>query len=70
MNNTTKIGSIVGIVFLMLIFVWLFSENRESGDAERETYVSANWTQRFQPFDKKPLGLYLFNALVSAHIDK
>ena len=70
MNNQRKIGLIGGIVLVMILMVWLFSSGGEDqGKRGRQPFVSSNWSSRFQPFDKKPLGLYLFNTLASSHID-
>lgn len=70
MNNQRKIALIAGIVFVMVLMVWLFTGGGEnSGKRQRQAFVSSNWSSRFQPFDKKPLGLYLFNTLASTHID-
>lgn len=57
-----------GIVGLMLLFVWLFSGGDARGNSERQ-HVSSNWNKQYQPFDKSPLGLYLFNTLVQTHIN-
>ena len=56
----------------MVVLVWLFTGDStpEGGGAKRHPYVSSNWSSRFQPFDKKPMGLYLFNTLLSSHLDK
>jgi hypothetical protein len=37
---------------------------------KRKTFVSSNWTKKFQINDKKPLGLYLFTKLTEAHLNK
>ncbi|HIP32084.1 MAG TPA: hypothetical protein EYG86_04930 [Crocinitomicaceae bacterium] len=72
MNNQTKIGLVGGIVLLMVLMVWMFSSG---GDADivnkngRKPYISSNWTKRFELYDKKPLGLFLFTSLAKAHID-
>ena len=72
MNKQTKIGFIGGIIALMVLMVWLFSggEDPQTGAHERQPYVSANWTKKFQLYDKNPMGLYLFTALTKAHLDK
>ena len=57
-----------GIVGLMLLFVWLFSGGDDTGDGGHQ-HVSSNWNSKSQPFDKDPLGLYLFNTLVQTHIN-
>ena len=73
MNKQTKIGLIAGIVGFMILMVWLFtsSDEKPSGaNNERQPYVSANWTKKFQLYDKNPLGLYLFSTLTRAHLEK
>lgn len=71
MNNQRKIGFIGATILVMILLVWAFSEGEGEGSQQikRKPYVSSNWSKRFQPFDKKPMGLYLFNSLASAHLD-
>ncbi len=69
MNKQTKIGLVAGVIVLMILFVWMMSGEGDTNKPKRKAYVSSNWSKRFQVFDKKPLGLYLFTSLASAHID-
>ena len=71
MNNQRKIGFVGATIFVMLLLVWAFSTGKNKGNQQvkRKPYVSSNWSKRFQPFDKKPMGLYLFNSLANAHLD-
>ncbi|MBL1279861.1 MAG: hypothetical protein COA33_006300 [Fluviicola sp.] len=72
MNNKTKIGLVGGIILLMVLMVWMFSasDNSVGKDGKgRKPYVSSNWSNKFQVYDKKPLGLFLFTSLAQAHID-
>lgn len=69
MNNQKKIGLIAGVILVMLVFVWLFSSSGEDNNQVRKPFVSSNWTTSFQPYDKNPKGLYLFNVLVDNHLD-
>lgn len=70
MNNQRKIVLIGAVVIVMVLLVWLLSGGDSSGQkGQRQPFVSSNWSSRFQPFDKKPMGLYLFNMLLSTHID-
>ena len=69
MNKATRIGLIAVIVLLAVVMVW-FSGNGSAGSEEaKPPYVSANWVRKFQLFDKDPYGLYLFNTLLTAHLD-
>ena len=54
-----------------MILVWAFSGGEEpiKDTNKRLPFVSSNWTKKFQPFDKDPLGLYLFNRLLVTHLD-
>ncbi len=72
MNNQTKIGLVGGIILIMVLMVWLFSSGGDSATANkngRKPYVSSNWSKKFELYDKKPLGLFLFTSLAKAHID-
>lgn len=70
MNKGTKIGFIVGVLLLMTLFVWLFTggENESNKTKDRSTFVSSNWVNKFQPMDKNPFGLFLFNTLLNSHV--
>jgi hypothetical protein len=71
MNNRKKIGLIIGVFTLMFLLVWLVSRgDNPSAQTKRKPFVSSNWTSRFQLYDKKPMGLFLFNSLLSAHVGK
>ena len=71
MNNKRKIGFIGVTILVMILLVWAFSGGEDAGNnkSKRQPFVSSNWSSRFQPFDKKPMGLYLFNSLANAHLD-
>lgn len=69
MNKQTKIGLVAGVIVLMVFVVWMLRGGESVSASQRKTYVSSNWSKRFQVFDKKPLGLYLFTSLAGAHID-
>lgn len=69
MNNNKKLLFISAVILIMLAFVW-FSSGNTSGKKYESTFVSSNWNKKFQPFDKDPLGLYLFNTLAQSHINK
>lgn len=69
MSNNKKLLFISGVILIMLAFVW-FSSGTPSGKKYERTFVSSNWNKKFQPFDKDPLGLYLFNTLAQSHIKK
>lgn len=70
MNRNKKIGLIVGIVAIMIVMIWFISGGGSTTEqVKRRPYVSSNWNKRFQPFDKDPMGLYLFNTLLSSHLD-
>ena len=69
MNKQTKIGVVGGIIVAMFLMVWMFSGPNEKQKSKRRTFVSSNWTSRFQVDDKKPMGLYLLTSLTQAHLD-
>ncbi|MGB0914564.1 MAG: DUF4350 domain-containing protein [Crocinitomicaceae bacterium] len=69
MNKQTKIGLVAGVIVLMMLVVWMMSSGDAGQKSKRKAFVSSNWSKRFQVFDKKPLGLYLFTSLADAHID-
>lgn len=73
MSKQGKIGMFIGIIAFMMLMVWLFTGGGDTtelnGPAKRVKFVSANWERRYQLDDKDPLGLYLFSALTTAHID-
>lgn len=69
MNNQRKIILIGGVILVMILMVWLFSSGGKDSGNKRQVYVSDNWSSNFEPFDKSPKGLYLFNVLVDAHLD-
>ena len=72
MNNQTKIGIVGGIILIMVFIVWMFSSGRADIDPSkksRKPFVSSNWTNKYELYDKKPMGLYLFTSLAKAHID-
>ena len=70
MTNQKKIALIGIVLVAMVLLVWMLSGgNNEAQKQKRIPFVSSNWTSRFQPFDKKPMGLYLFNSLLATHID-
>ncbi len=71
MNSKTKIGLVGGVIVLMMLMVWLFSDNDVTGKNKsgRQPFVSSNWSKKFQIYDKNPMGLYLFTSLARAHID-
>lgn len=71
MTNQRKIG-LIGIVLLLTIgLVWLMSSDQvENQNQDRKPFVSSNWSSRFQTFDQKPMGLYLFNSLLVEHLDR
>lgn len=73
MNNQKKIGLIGGMLLLMMLLVWGFSNDngteQQKKEKHRKIYTSSNWNKRFQPYGKSPQGLYLFNTLLKAHID-
>lgn len=53
----------------MAVMVWLLSDSPTEIEGKRRAYVSADWEGRFQPFEKDPLDLYLFNRMLQAHLD-
>ena len=70
MNRQTKIGLIGGIVLVMMLLIWLFSDgNIGEGQNGKKVFTSTNWTKKYQLYDKNPLGLYLFTALSRVHVD-
>ncbi len=70
MNRQTKIVWVGGIIAFMVLVIWLFTggEQERPNSDQRERFVSANWTKRFQLYDRNPLGLYLFTTLTQTHI--
>jgi hypothetical protein len=70
MNNNRKIAVVGGIFIVMLVFVWIFSGGSNDQPGGKPVFRSSNWTAKFQPFDKSPLGLYLFHTLAQTHIGK
>ena len=69
MSKNGKIGFALGTVVLMVLLVWMFSSGEQKQKSHRPTFVSSNWTKKFQLYDKKPLGLFLFTKLSVAHLD-
>lgn len=71
MSRQVKIAFVVGILAVMALVVWLLSgsetENKP-GSPDRQPFVSANWSKRYQPEDKHPYGLYLFHEMTRAHV--
>lgn len=73
MNSKTKIAFIAGTLLVMILLVWLISGNDEPANptsSKREPFISDNWSRMFQPQEKDPYGLYLFDILTAEHIDK
>lgn len=72
MNRTTKIGFIFGVIALMALIVWLFSKGDEPTNSkhDRVAFISSNWIKKYQPTDKNPYGLFLFNKLLNSHLDR
>lgn len=57
----------------MCLLVWLMSgkeEPKDSSEEKRDPYISDNWNRQFQPQEKDPYGLYLFDLLTVEHLDK
>lgn len=70
MNNQRKIVLVGGIVLVMVVLIWFFTGGSDLNQKQtRKPFVSSNWTKRFQLYDKNPMGQYLFNSLVAAHLD-
>jgi len=69
MNRQTKIGLIGGVVLVMMLLIWLFSDGSDDNQKNKKVFTSTNWTKKFQLYDKNPLGLYFFTALSRVHID-
>lgn len=53
----------------MVLLVWMFAGGSSNGSRQKETYVSSNWRVKFQPFDKDPKGVFLFNRMLQVHLD-
>lgn len=56
------------IIATMIGLVWALSGGEET-QSKRQTYISSNWTKKFQMGDKNPLGLYLFDRILDAYLD-
>lgn len=62
-----------GFLIFGLLLVWLFAPGEMSTKAKNKSapiFKSSDWKERYQPFDKKPRGTYLFHKLVQTHIKK
>lgn len=74
MTNSRKIILIGGFLLFGLLLVWLMTPGggSASGDAKQkaQVFTSSDWGERYQPFDKKPRGTYLFHTLLKTHIKK
>ncbi|MDX2360683.1 MAG: hypothetical protein QNK23_07740 [Crocinitomicaceae bacterium] len=70
MNKQTKILLVLGTFAFMMLMVWLMSGSETIDEKNRDTFVSTNWSKKFQLYDKNPLGLYLFTSLTKVHLDQ
>lgn len=71
MTNQAKLSIVAIILIGTIVLVFLFSgktgKDATMPQAQKEYYN--NWDQRFDNFDKNPLGTYLFNRILQTHID-
>ena len=71
MNNNKKIAFVFGLIGFVVLFIWLLENSGANPNGmERPPFTSSNWNRQYQLDDKDPKGLYLFNELLSTHIDK
>ena len=73
MTNQSKIGLILIVSVIMGGLIWFLSGETPEEKAkaqQKQAYVSSNWNKEYQLAEKDPKGLYLFNKLLRAHIDR
>lgn len=73
MTNQSKIGLILIVCVIMGGLIWFLSGESPEEQAKaqkKQAYVSSNWNKEYQLAEKDPKGLYLFNKLLRAHIDR
>lgn len=73
MTNQSKIGLILIVCVIMGGLIWFLSGETPEEKAkaqQKQAYVSSNWNKEYQLAEKDPKGLYLFNKLLRAHIDR
>lgn len=56
------------VIATMILLVWAFSGN-DQRSSKKTTYISSNWSKKFQLGDKSPYGLYLFDRILDAYQD-
>ncbi len=64
-----------GLMLFGLLLVWLMTPGGSSSEKDKaarnaQVFYSSDWKTRYQPFDKKPRGTYLFHTLLQTHIKK
>lgn len=72
MTKQGKLAIIITILVGTIVAVFLLKET--SGDTKNPSTLKkvaySNWKKRFDNFDKNPMGTYLFNRILQAHIGK
>lgn len=71
MNNSKKIAFVLGLIGFVVLFIWMIEYSGGPNDgSQKPVFTSSNWDRKYQLNDKDPYGLYLFDTLLTKHIDK
>lgn len=74
MTNKTKFAIVFILTGFVFLLVWLVKAQSTSEIENKQktppSFISSNWDKSFELISKDPNGLYLFNYLLKAGIDK
>lgn len=68
MANRQRVILALVIIVTMIVLVWALSGGNEV-QQNRQTFISSNWSKKYQLGDKNPYGLYLFDRILDAYQD-